>query len=145
MSKPLSVNGDRFVHETIDGETIVMDTVSGRLLLLRDTAPLLLSMMGTGLSPADILLEISNRYGLEAGTQARDFFARLTELEVLPTQDIAGTGLAPKPAGAVDWPSNFAPPILELYDDIAHIITMDPIHDVDEDSGWPRAAAVSRE
>ena len=64
MNTPLAVNSDRFVHETIDGETIVMDTVSGRLLLLRETAPLLLSMMERGSSLRKRMLEeISNRYG----------------------------------------------------------------------------------
>jgi hypothetical protein len=31
----------------------------------------------------------------------------------------------------------FAPPMLEKYDEIADIIAMDPIHDVDPDKGWP--------
>ncbi len=145
MNTPLAVNSDRFVHETIDGETIVMDTVSGRLLLLRETAPLLLSVMGAGVAPESMLEEISNRYGVEAATQARDFVARLTELGVLSARDIAGSSLKATPIGAPDWPSNFTPPVVELYDDIADIITMDPIHDVDQDSGWPRAAPVSRE
>lgn len=57
----LAFNSERFVQETIDGETIVMDTVSGRLLLLRETAPLLLSRMSAGLPPAALLEEISNR------------------------------------------------------------------------------------
>lgn len=145
MNMPLAVNSERFVQETIDGETIVMDTVSGRLLLLRETAPLLLSKISAGLPPEALLEDISNRYGVEAETQARDFVVRLTELGVLATQGITRTEFAPKAAGAVDWPSDFAPPVVELYDDIADIITMDPIHDVDVDSGWPRAAAKSSE
>ena len=78
-----------------------MDTVSGRLLLLRDTAPLLLSIMGTGVAPERMLEEISNRYGVEAGTQARDFVARLTELGVLSSRDIAGSSLEAKRRSAL--------------------------------------------
>jgi hypothetical protein len=144
MNTPLAVNGDRFVQETIDGETIVMDTVSGRLLLLRETAPLLFTIVSAGFTPQNMLEEISNRYGVEAATLAHDFVARLTELGVFATQDIARPSLEPKAVGAFDWPPSFVPPVVELYDDIADIITMDPIHDVDGDSGWPRAAPVSR-
>jgi hypothetical protein len=43
----------------------------------------------------------------------------------------------------VDWPDSFAPPALERYDDIANIITMDPIHDVDQSAGWPRRSGGS--
>jgi hypothetical protein len=145
MSANLAINSDRFAQETIDGETIIMDTVSGRLLLLRETAPLLLSILKAGLPLATVLEEIAGRYGAETATQARDFVATLTELGVLATQDSAAVSGAPSPAGAIDWPSNFAAPIIERYDDIADIITMDPIHDVDTESGWPRAAATPRE
>lgn len=146
----LAVNSDRFVQETIDGETIVIDTVSGRLLLLLESGPLLLSILSAGLPPEGLLEEVSNRYGPEARAQAQSFVAELTQLEVLATRDAAGPGLdatsaVSKVADAIDWPPNFAAPVVELYDDIADIITMDPIHDVDTDSGWPRAPAASRE
>jgi len=49
-----------------------------------------------------------------------------------------------RPAGEspaeLPWPDSFVPPGLEKYDDIADIITMDPIHDVDPAKGWPRRA-----
>jgi hypothetical protein len=145
MSMPLAVKSDRFAQETIDGETIIIDTVSGRLLLLLETAPLLLSILDAGLRPEALLEEISSRYGVEARAQVHDFIAELTELGVLTTRDVVGTSLAPEADRKVDWPSNFVSPVVEQYDDIADIMTMDPIHDVDEGSGWPRAAAVSRE
>jgi hypothetical protein len=34
---------------------------------------------------------------------------------------------------------------LERYDDIADIIAMDPIHEVDENAGWPKPRVVGRE
>ena len=39
--------------------------------------------------------------------------------------------LNPRPLTPSTGHPNFAPPVVELYDDIADIITMDPIHDVD--------------
>jgi hypothetical protein len=145
MNKPLAVDGNRFVRETIDGETIIMDTVSGRLLLLRQTAPLLLATLTAGFPPEALLAEILSRYGSEAQMQTRSFVAMLTELGVFATQDATGTSPSHKAPDGLGWPSSFAPPIVEVYDDIADIITLDPIHDVDADTGWPRAAATSRE
>jgi hypothetical protein len=145
MNTPLAFNGDRFAQETIDGETIVLDTVGGRLLLLRESAPLLLSIIGAGVTPQNMQEEISNRYGAEAAAQARDFVAGLAELGVFVAAHIAEPSLEPKAVGAFDWPPSFVPPVVEQYDDIADIITLDPIHDVEVDGGWPRAATISRE
>jgi hypothetical protein len=145
MDMPSSINRDRFVRETIDGETIIMDTVSGRLLLLRETAPLVLTMLDSGTPQKSVLEEVSNRYGTEAETQTRNFVAKLAELGVIVTEGAVDSDRNAKAVGAVNWPSAFAPPVVEVYDDIADIITMDPIHDVDANSGWPRAAASSRE
>ena len=41
-------------------------------------------------------------------------------------------------AAALDWPDAFVAPMLERYDDIANIMAVDPIHDVDRSAGWPR-------
>lgn len=136
---------NRFVRETIDGETIIMDTVSGRLLLLRETAPLVLTMLDSGYSQEAILEDVSNRYGAEAELHTRNFVTTLAELGVLVTEGAAVPDPVANAAGTVNWPSEFAAPVVEVYDDIADIITMDPIHDVDANSGWPRAAASSRE
>ena len=35
------------------------------------------------------------------------------------------------------WPDTFVAPTLERYEDIADIIAMDPVHDIDTTKGWP--------
>ena len=38
------------------------------------------------------------------------------------------------------WPSDYVAPQVERYDDIADIMMMDPIHEVDKTLGWPRTS-----
>jgi hypothetical protein len=51
------------------------------------------------------------------------------------------TDAPPSPASPeihAEWPATFVTPVIESYDEISDIINMDPIHDVDQDRGWPR-------
>jgi hypothetical protein len=43
----------------------------------------------------------------------------------------------PAQASSRVWPENFESPAMEHYDQIADIISMDPIHEVDPAKGWP--------
>jgi hypothetical protein len=54
-------------------------------------------------------------------------------LEGLSELFVAGSGETP----VVDWPQKAEPPTFERFDDIADILTLDPIHDVQSDAGWP--------
>ena len=39
--------------------------------------------------------------------------------------------------GHAEWPADLGGLLLSEYDDMTSIITMDPIHDVDPQRGWP--------
>ena len=44
---------------------------------------------------------------------------------------------APAPIQDIACPDRFVAPAMERYDQIADIISMDPIHEVDPAEGWP--------
>ena len=133
----------RFAHETIDGETMIIDTIRGHLFMVSGGGPLILEFIRGGTSRVNLLREIGNRYGQDASEGARAFLDELAAAGVLvEIEQTPGSGqMASHPASSdvqiVDWPSSLASPMIERYEDIADIITMDPIHDVDA-SGWPR-------
>jgi hypothetical protein len=139
MDERLVVNVSRFPHETIDDETILIDVETGRLLLLTDFAAVLWSHLVGGASPETLASLVDARFGTEAGAITRSFLQELRAAEiVVPT-----TGAGPAAAVPLPWPERFTAPVLERYDDIAKIIAMDPIHDIDP-TGWPRAADKSK-
>ena len=43
-------------------------------------------------------------------------------------------------AAPTAWPNAYTAPQIERYDDIADIMMMDPIHEVDKTLGWPRTS-----
>lgn len=135
MDERLVVNASRFAHETIDDETVLINSETGHVLLLTGLGSILWSHLVGGTRLEALAGAVDARFGTEAGAAARDFISELRAAEiVVPTTDTRRDNAAPLP-----WPERFIAPIFERYDDIAKIIAMDPIHDVD-DTGWPRPA-----
>jgi len=133
MAEFLIANTARFPHDTIDGETLLIDSETGHLLMMTGVGPLLWQRLLGGVAVEPLAVEVADRFGPAAGEACRSFLLALAEAGVaIPaTQTVAE---APVPG----WPESFVSPVLERYDDIANIIAMDPIHDVDQSAGWPR-------
>jgi hypothetical protein len=124
----------RFVHETIDGETVVLDTAGGSLFLFTGFGSWLWDRMNRGGTINEVIAEVSAHFGDDTSEPTREFLRLLVEERMLPK----GASPGERPLGELPFPTTFVPPIIEKHDDIAQIITMDPIHDVDPDKGWPR-------
>lgn len=137
MSPVLIVDTDRCAHDTVDGETMVIDTRTGHLLLFDGLASTLWDRLRTGTTADALLAETAERYGPDAAASTRAFIDELVAASLVVPTD-AGPGSPP--ADAAPWPDDFAAPGIERFDEIADIMTMDPIHDVDSASGWPHAS-----
>ena len=133
MSELLIANTARYPHDTIDGETLLIDTESGHLLMIGGVGPLLWQRLLGGVTVGSLVAEVAARFGADAGEACRDFLRTLAEAEV-----VIPAATAAAEAAALDWPDAFVAPMLERYDDIANIMAVDPIHDVDRSAGWPR-------
>ena len=133
MTELLIANTARFPHDTIDGETLLIDSETGHLLMMTGVGPLLWQLLLGGVAVEPLAAEVVDRFGPAAGEDCRSFLQALAEAGVV----IPATKAVAE-APALDWPESFAPPVLERYDDIANIIAMDPIHDVDQSAGLPR-------
>ena len=125
----------RFPHETIDGETVLIDAAKGHLFLFAGTGPWLWQRLIASGTIDEVVAESTARYGDCAVEPTRFFLGQLAEAQMLlpgtpPSSAAAEVHSAP-------WPATFAAPAIERYDEIADIISMDPIHDVDPAKGWP--------
>jgi hypothetical protein len=123
----------RFPNDTIDGETVLIDTQKGHLFLFTGIGPQIWERFGSGISPEALVDEVASRYGESAAAPTRAFLESLHVAEMLRGDGPSGQ----PPAADVSWPSVFVAPALEQYDQIADIISMDPIHEVDSSKGWP--------
>ncbi|MFN8027953.1 MAG: hypothetical protein U0W40_16790 [Acidimicrobiia bacterium] len=132
----IGVDTARSSYDTVDGETVVLDVTTGVLTLLVGIGPAIWARLVDGADRSALLAEISDTYGDDAGSSAGVFLDALVAAELVVPRDDPGTAAtAPAP-----WPAEYQPPEVERYDDIADIMTMDPIHEVDTTRGWPRQA-----
>ena len=124
----------RFPHDTIDGETVLIDSEKGHLFLFLGVGPQVWQRLIAGVSLDALVNEVTARYGAAAAAPTRSFLEALLQAQML-RNDLAPSA-APASA-STDWPETFVAPTLERYDQIADIISMDPIHEVDPNKGWP--------
>ena len=126
----------RFCCDAIDREVIIMDTVSGRLFLLEQAAALLWERVVKGETREAILYNINTRYGPVKNKAAEDFLKHLIQLELVTEIFSDDENLSPKSTDQ-HWPEMIGEFLVTQYDDMTSIITMDPIHDIDIQRGWP--------
>jgi hypothetical protein len=129
------IDAARGAFDTVDAETLVIDTANGHLFMLAGT---LSTIWERFLQPADlddVERSARGRFGDEAATALRAALDELLQAGLLveigePAGEVAAID--------VPWPDEFVLPTIERFDDIADIMSLDPIHDVSS-SGWPHA------
>lgn len=128
FSIPVMVDSTRCTSETLGDETLVIDTVSGTLYVLRGLgATVWVALTKNAARPSLLVEQATERFGSEVGDALGTTLAGLAPLFVAESEEML----------VMDWPQSAEPPTLERFDDIADILTLDPIHDVQPDAGWP--------
>jgi len=130
----IGVDTARSSYDTVDGETVILDSSTGVLTLLVGIGPEIWERLVGGADREALLAEIAGTYDDVAATAAGSFLDELLAAKLIVPCD-AGT---PGDAAPAPWPTEYRPPQIEVYDDIADIMMMDPIHEVDQTRGWPR-------
>lgn len=137
-------NQPAVIAEVIDGEAIIVNLDSGAYYSLRDSACAIWELVAQQMTVPQVVQALTTRYAgprdaIESGVAA------LLE-QLLAEQIILPAAAASSSAGAAALPSNgargllpFQPPVLEKFTDMADLLLLDPIHEVDE-AGWPHPA-----
>ena len=130
FTKPYAVNAPDVVADDFDGEIVILNLANGHYYALQGIAQGIWPLLASGHTPEAILAGVTaNRPELTAATST--FMARLLELNlIIATSQAAGGAIAQTWEGEA--------PAIEVYDDLAELIFADPIHDVDEQAGWPK-------
>ncbi len=131
VRKSYAINAPDVVAEDFDGEIVILNLANGHYYALQGIAQRIWPLLLEGHTPESILASIAARRTELAG-DATAFIARLVELDLL-------VAAAPKSAaGALEESWQGEAPAIEVYDDLAELIFADPVHDVDEQAGWPK-------
>jgi Coenzyme PQQ synthesis protein D (PqqD) len=127
-----TINAPDVVAEDLDGEIVILNLANGHYFSLGGIACAIWSLLLEGHTPQSILASIEAS-GPDLVDGSSEFINRLIELELIRPRTDADAAFVGPPDQI--WSGNG--PTIEVYDDLAELIFADPIHDVDEQAGWP--------
>jgi hypothetical protein len=142
------LNQPSVIGEVIDNEAIIVNLDSGTYYSLRAVGADIWQMIEQGATVAEIINQLAHQYTKTEQTVIQtDVESFVMELQeealILPLEDssVAGeSALSPLHASDGDQ-LLFQKPVLEKYTDMADLLLLDPIHEVDETGGWPHPPA----
>ncbi|MCC7274916.1 MAG: PqqD family protein [Alphaproteobacteria bacterium] len=135
----LHINRAKIAHDVIDGEVVLVNVVNGFYFSLRGSAASLWAAIEEGRSFGDLCEWASAHYAVDprvVADAASSFVTALVADEiVIPSADPPPADgerrAVPEAAG-----TPFATPVIERFTEMMDLLTLDPIHEVD-DLGWP--------
>ncbi len=135
----------RVIHQTLDGEVVIINLETGNYYSMLGAGAEIWRAIERNADLENIVAALGRKYagtrdGL-AGAVAR-FVEQLQQEGLI---EASGQGapegpqtLAPAPdAAPVHERAAFESPVLEKYDDMQDLILLDPVHEIDEEKGWP--------
>lgn len=141
----LRINTPKIVHETIDGETVILNLDNGNYYSLVGVGGHIWGFIESGAPVNDIIKKVKSDYknnGVDIETSVNKFISELRQ-EGLTVPDKSDTSASfqwpaeKREAGLNGEKQTFTAPMLNKYSDMQDLLLLDPIHDVDEEAGWP--------
>ena len=136
----ISVNSPLVVSETIDGEAIIMHHGSGLYFDIVGTGAAMWKVIEQTTTAPALAASLCAGYGLaeaEAQVVVREWLAELAAHDLITFGERMVSVAVPTTQLA---DGIFVAPVLGVHADLADMLLLDPIHDVDE-AGWPTTRA----
>ncbi|AMN43643.1 PqqD family protein [Rhodoplanes sp. Z2-YC6860] len=141
MDRIYRIETAEVVSDIIDGEAIILHRNYGDYFSTDGVGGLIWQWIGEGQSRSKILNMLDARFSAsldEIATAVDSFCADLISHKLV--QEVAESDESAKEALVEPQASpkaEFVRPTLHVYSDIRNMMLLDPIHDVDENVGWP--------
>ncbi len=144
-------NRPRVIGEVIDDEAILIDLETGSYFSLVGSGAHVWSAVERGETVDELLASLAEQCAQlppEARDQIESFLVELVQAELIVAADGPAGDASPDPPDGAGvepavqssaGPGRYEPPTVQRFDDMQELILLDPIHEVDEDEGWPRA------
>lgn len=154
-NEQLTVNVAQVVHETIDGETILIHLGSGAYYSLAGCGADIWELLAAGAGIEEVVASTQTRYDADPEQIAQPVRALIDELlaeelildasstvpqdaqpgaKAVETTTASSAGID-RSGSATSTP--FVAPVLHKYTDMQQFMLVDPLHDVEQDVGWP--------
>lgn len=132
-----SFNEAKVFADFADDQYIILDFITGAYYSFDRASSAVLKALTKGCSPEVISHAFVSRYGIDCNAEDRmnTFLNKLLAFEiVIPGGDGEGDGSEL----LSEIPEDRMPELdFDVFTDVADLLLMDPIHEVDESAGWP--------
>lgn len=140
MHQRYQIDRSAAASEIIDGEAIMMHHESGDYFSADGAGAFVWQWIGELKSHDQIVQALQAGFPHSSADIAAALDAFLAELlkhglirETAPGNDSSPIAMPP----ASELSGEFTPPVLHVYSDMREVLLLDPIHDVEDASGWP--------
>jgi len=133
------IDEPQIVSEEFDGEYVILNLSNGTYYSLEASGNMLWSVLMAGAKPSEIIQKMEAA-GNEHAAAAKAFYTKVIALGLVrSTGSVEPAGLGSTLRDEVIMID--APPAVEVFNDLADLILADPVHEADEQAGWPKAKA----
>lgn len=140
----LRINAPKIVHETIDGETVILNLDNGNYYSLMGVGAQIWEFIESGAPVNKIVEKVKCGYtvnGTDVDDAVSQFVSELCQEGLtVPGGTDANPDFQPPEERVAEVSGDkqiFTAPVLNKYSDVQDLLLLDPIHDVDEEAGWP--------
>ncbi|MEM7760475.1 MAG: PqqD family peptide modification chaperone [Cyanobacteria bacterium P01_A01_bin.40] len=139
----IKVNAPNIVSETIDGEVVIVNLVKGDYYSLFKTAADIWSLIEQGTTRSNIINNLHHNYdcsAIDVADAVEGFLAKIDAegLIAIVEGELSQEQSLELPESEISQ-TKFALPVIEKFTDMEELLLLDPIHEADEDKGWPTA------
>lgn len=128
----------RVFAEEFDGETVLIDVENGLYFSLAGAAADLWRSFTPAREPETVVAAMTSSLQGADPKALQELIAQMQAHGLLGSApSVDSTTLAPLVFAA----SNFQTPVMQVFSDLAELIVIDPVHEVDAAGGWPMRPA----
>lgn len=129
------LNAPEVVSETLDGEALIVHLGTGSYFSCRGAAEAIWAQLMAGRTAAEAAETLAAHYGSPAtlGADVERFLGEVLAEALLVPSDAAAGG-TPETTPST---TSYERPELSKYTDMQELLALDPVHDVDQEEGWP--------
>lgn len=131
------INDARVVSEILDGEVIIIDFKEGFYYSLNNTGSVLWVAIQNGYTRSQLLAYFVARYDATPDSIEKSVAALIEQIKDLSLVTEVPADSAPEVEEYAGEKEKFFILTLQQFQDMQEMLLADPIHDIDEQTGWP--------
>lgn len=141
-SRRYQIDRTRIIFEQFEDETVLVNTETGYYYSLSNTGSEVLRLLDDGCSTGDlgIILFGNSEDSVQRRTIVDEFVEQLADENIITVRASDCPSQKRSEPDPVRYSAeiNYVAPVLERFDDVRDLLLIDPIHQVDQEYGWPK-------